>query len=123
MFPIQKEKKELQENLNQLNYFEDIKQLSELYSIDQQKSIKLIEDNIFIDELIRQFELLFNNAEYYQTLDIFKNTKQTIQDIMENNIIELPPLLLTKMILQIINQNRKHQVQVEFVQIIKKKQQ
>ncbi|CAD8183414.1 unnamed protein product [Paramecium pentaurelia] len=96
MFPIQKEKKELQENLNQLNYFEDIIQLSELYSIDQQKSIKFIEDNIFIDELIRQFELLFNNAEYYQTLDIFKNTKQTIQDIMENNIIELLPLLQTK---------------------------
>ncbi|CAD8214212.1 unnamed protein product [Paramecium pentaurelia] len=96
MFPIQKEKQELQENQYQLNYFEDLKQLSELYSQDQQKSIKLIEDNTFIDQLTRQFELLFNNAEYFQTLDIFKNTKQIIQDIIENNIIELQPLQQTK---------------------------
>ncbi|CAD8175693.1 unnamed protein product [Paramecium pentaurelia] len=96
MFPIQKEKLELQEKQYQLNYFEDIKQLSELYSNNQQKSNNLIEDNHFVDELTKQFELLFNNAEYFQTLDTFKNTKQIIKDLMENNIIELPPLLQTK---------------------------
>ncbi|CAD8195826.1 unnamed protein product [Paramecium pentaurelia] len=96
MFPIQKEKQDLQENQYQLNYFEDIKQLSELYSSDQQQSNNLIEDKYFIDELTKQFELSFNNAEYFQTLDTFKNTKQIIQDLMENNIIELQPLLQTK---------------------------
>ncbi|CAD8117883.1 unnamed protein product [Paramecium primaurelia] len=96
IFPIQKEKSELQEFEQQLNYFDDIKQLSELYSQEQQKSPKLIEDNHFINEIQRQFELLFNNSEYFQTLDTFKNTKETIKDIMENNVIELIPQFITK---------------------------
>ncbi|CAD8202281.1 unnamed protein product [Paramecium octaurelia] len=79
IFQIQNDKKELQENQQQFNYFEDIKQLSELSSSDRYKSTKLIEDNTFIDDLTRQFEQLFNNDEYFQTLDTFKNTKQIIQ--------------------------------------------
>ncbi|CAD8214059.1 unnamed protein product [Paramecium octaurelia] len=94
IYPIQKEKQELNECQLQLNYFEDITQLSELYfQGGQSKSAKLVQDNNFIDEITRQFELLFNNAEYFQTLDTFKKTKQTIQDIMENNTLELPPLV------------------------------
>ncbi|CAD8159221.1 unnamed protein product [Paramecium pentaurelia] len=96
MYPIQKEKQELQEYEYQLNYFEDIRNLSELYSQDEQKSQKLIQDINFIDEIQRQFELLFTSSEYFQTLDTFKNTRETIKDIMENNIIELLPLLITK---------------------------
>ncbi|CAD8213052.1 unnamed protein product [Paramecium pentaurelia] len=96
IFPIQKEKLELQECEQQLNYFEDIKQLSELYSQEQQQSPKLIEDNHFINELQRQFELLLNSSEYFQTLDTFKNTKETIKDIMENNVIELIPQFIKK---------------------------
>ncbi|CAD8172211.1 unnamed protein product [Paramecium pentaurelia] len=96
IYPIQKEKQEIQEYEQQLNYFEDIKQLSELYSQEQQKSPKLIEDNHFINEIQRQFELLFNSSEYFQTLDTFKNTKETIKDIMENNVIELIPQLIKK---------------------------
>ncbi|CAD8214119.1 unnamed protein product [Paramecium octaurelia] len=95
IFPIQKEKQELQEIQYQFNYFEDIKQLSEFYSSNMQKSTKLIEDNSFIDQLTRQFELLFNNAEYFQTQDTFKSTKQTIEDLIDNNVIELQPLLQT----------------------------
>ncbi|CAD8129489.1 unnamed protein product [Paramecium sonneborni] len=96
IFPIQKEKQELIEYEQQLNYFEDIKQLSELYSQDEQKSIKLQEDNNFIDEISRQFELLYNCSEYFQTLDTFKNTKETIKDIMQNNVIELFPFVNIK---------------------------
>ncbi|CAD8194892.1 unnamed protein product [Paramecium octaurelia] len=89
IFPIQKEKQELQEFESHLNYFEDIKSLSELYSQEQQQSPKLIEDNHFISEIQREFELLFNSSEYFQTMDTFKITKETIKDIMENNVIEL----------------------------------
>ncbi|CAD8198431.1 unnamed protein product [Paramecium octaurelia] len=89
LFPIQKEKQELQEFESQLNYFEDLKQLSELYSQEQQQSPKLIEDNNFINEIQREFELLFNSSEYFQTIDTFKNTKETIKNILENNVIEL----------------------------------
>ncbi|CAD8190140.1 unnamed protein product [Paramecium octaurelia] len=89
IFPIQKEKQELQEFESQLNYFEDIKQLSDLYSQEQQQSPKLIEDNYFINEIQREFELLFNSPEYFQTIDTFKNTKEAIKVIMENNVIEL----------------------------------
>ncbi|CAK81373.1 unnamed protein product (macronuclear) [Paramecium tetraurelia] len=89
MFPIQKEKQELQEFESQLNYFEDLKQLSELYSQEQQQSPKLIEDNHFINEIQKQFELLFNSSEYFQTVYTFKNTKEKIKDIMENNVIEM----------------------------------
>ncbi|CAD8129221.1 unnamed protein product [Paramecium sonneborni] len=96
IFPIQKEKQELIEYEQQLNYFEDLKQLSELYSQDEQKSTKLQEDNNFIDEISRQFELLFNCSEYFQTLDTFKNTKETIKDIMQNNVIELFPFVNIK---------------------------
>ncbi|CAD8190237.1 unnamed protein product [Paramecium pentaurelia] len=96
IFPIQKEKQELQEYEQQLNYFEDIKQLSELYSQEQQKSPKLIEDNHFINEIQRQFELLFNSSEYFQTLDTFKITKEKIKDIMENNVIQLIPQFIIK---------------------------
>ncbi|CAD8213786.1 unnamed protein product [Paramecium pentaurelia] len=96
IYPIQKEKQELQEFEQQLNYFEDIKQLSELYPQEQQKSPKLIEDNHFINEIQRQFELLLNSSEYFQTLDTFKHTKETIKDIMENNVIELIPSFITK---------------------------
>ncbi|CAD8100621.1 unnamed protein product [Paramecium primaurelia] len=96
IFPIQKEKKELQECESQLNYFEDIKQLSELYSQEQQKSPKLIEDNHFVNEIQRQFELLFNNSEYFSTLDTIKSTKEKIKDIMENNVIELIPQFIVK---------------------------
>ncbi|CAD8129882.1 unnamed protein product [Paramecium sonneborni] len=96
IFPIQKDKQELIEYEQQLNYFEDLKQLSELYSQDDQKSIKLQEDKNFIDEISRQFELLFNCYEYFQTLDTFKNTKETIKDIMQNNVIELFPFVNTK---------------------------
>ncbi|CAD8145734.1 unnamed protein product [Paramecium pentaurelia] len=96
IFPIQKEKLELQNYEQQYNYFEDIKQLSELYTQDEQKSSKLLEDNNFINEIQRQFEQLFNNSEYTQTLDTFKNTKQQIKDIMEINVIELLPLLMTQ---------------------------
>ncbi|CAK70830.1 unnamed protein product (macronuclear) [Paramecium tetraurelia] len=74
-FSIQKEKQELQEVQYRLNYFEDIKQLSEFSSLDMQKSTILIEDNAFIQELTRQFELLFNNAEYFQTLRYIQKYK------------------------------------------------
>ncbi|CAD8131231.1 unnamed protein product [Paramecium sonneborni] len=96
IFPIQKEKQELIEYEQQLNYFEDLKQLSQLYSSEEQKSIKLQEDNNFINEISRQFELLFNCSEYFQTLDTFKNTKETIKDIMQNNVIELLPFVNIK---------------------------
>ncbi|CAD8182634.1 unnamed protein product [Paramecium pentaurelia] len=97
IFPIQKEKSELHEQYFQLNYFEDIKQLQE-YNSDNYliSSKKLIEDNNFIDDVTRQFELLFNYAKYFQTLDIFEKTKQIIEDLMENNILQLPPLFFTK---------------------------
>ncbi|CAD8129463.1 unnamed protein product [Paramecium sonneborni] len=95
IFPIQKEKQELLEYEQQLNYFKDIKQLSELYQ-EQQKSPKLIEDTHFINEIQRQFELLFNSSEYFQTIDTFKNTKETIKDIIETNVIELIPSLIPK---------------------------
>ncbi|CAD8093428.1 unnamed protein product [Paramecium sonneborni] len=96
IFPIQKEKQELIEYEQQLNYLEDLKQLSQLYSQEDQKSNKLQEDNNFIDEISRQFELLFNCSEYFQTLDTFKNIKETINDIQQNNIIELFPFVDTK---------------------------
>ncbi|CAD8162604.1 unnamed protein product [Paramecium octaurelia] len=96
IFPIQKEKQELQDYEQQLNYFEDIKQLSQLYSQECQKSQKLVEDNNFIDSIQSQLELLFNNSEYFQMLDTIKNTKGIIKDIKENNAIELIPLLIIK---------------------------
>ncbi|CAD8214052.1 unnamed protein product [Paramecium octaurelia] len=96
IFPIQKEKQELQEYDQQFNYFEDLKQLSQLYSQGQQKSTKLEDDNNFIDEIQRQFELLFNCTEYFSTIDTFKNTKETIKDIIENNLIELIPIQTSK---------------------------
>ncbi|CAD8214054.1 unnamed protein product [Paramecium octaurelia] len=96
IFPIQKEKQELQDYDQQFNYFEDLKQLSQLYSQGQQKSTKLEDDNNFIDEIQRQFELLFNCTEYFSTIDTFKNTKETIKDIIENNIIELIPIQTSK---------------------------
>ncbi|CAD8214056.1 unnamed protein product [Paramecium octaurelia] len=96
IFPIQKEKQELLDYDQQFNYFEDLKQLSQLYSQGQQKSTKLEDDNNFIDEIQRQFELLFNCTEYFSTIDTFKNTKETIKDIKENNIIELIPIQTSK---------------------------
>ncbi|CAD8201386.1 unnamed protein product [Paramecium pentaurelia] len=93
---IQKEKQELQDYDQQSNYFDDLKQLSELYSQEQQKSSKLDEDTTFINEMQRQFELLFNCSEYFSTIDTFKNTKEIINDVMENNIIELIPLQTIK---------------------------
>ncbi|CAD8187231.1 unnamed protein product [Paramecium octaurelia] len=96
IFQIQKEKQELQEYSFQSTYLEDLKQLSNLYSQDQQQSTKLIDDDNFIDVIVKQFELLFNNAEYFQTLDTFKNTKQTIQDLIQTNFVELPPQSLKK---------------------------
>ncbi|CAD8215485.1 unnamed protein product [Paramecium octaurelia] len=96
IFPIQKEKQELLDYDQQFNYFEDLKQLSQLYSQGQQKSTKLEDDNNFIDEIQRQFELLFNCTEYFSTIDTFKNTKETIKDIKENNLIELIPIQTSK---------------------------
>ncbi|CAK80506.1 unnamed protein product (macronuclear) [Paramecium tetraurelia] len=96
VFPIQKEKQELQEFESQLSYFEDITQLSKLYSQEQQQSPKLIQDNHFINEIQIQFELLFISSEYFQTVDTFKNTKEIIKDIIDNNVIELVPSNITK---------------------------
>ncbi|CAD8213864.1 unnamed protein product [Paramecium octaurelia] len=96
IFPIQKEKQELQEFESQLNYFEDLKQLSQFYSQEQLQSPKLIEDDHFIKEIQRQFELLFNSTEYFQTVDTFKNIKETIKDIMENDLIEFFPSNINK---------------------------
>ncbi|CAD8166298.1 unnamed protein product [Paramecium pentaurelia] len=96
IYPIQKEKQELQDYDLQLNYFEDVQQLSELYTQNQQQSMKLQEDNNFIDEISRQFELLLNSSEYSQTLELFKNTKETIKDFKENNVIELFQFITNK---------------------------
>ncbi|CAD8131149.1 unnamed protein product [Paramecium sonneborni] len=72
---------------------------------------KQIEDTHLIIEIQTQLELLFNISEYFLTFDIFKNTKETIQDIMENNIIELIPSLIIKQdSVYLINKNKKLRV-------------
>ncbi|CAD8083706.1 unnamed protein product [Paramecium primaurelia] len=124
IYPIQKEKQELQDYNLQLNYFEDVQQLSELYTQNQEQSMKLQEDNNFIDEISKQFELLLNSSEYSQTLELFKNTKETIKDLKVNNVIDLFPFIKNKQneFVFLFNINKKHQAQIEFVIIIKKKQ-
>ncbi|CAD8168398.1 unnamed protein product [Paramecium octaurelia] len=72
------------------------KLLTQLYSQDQQKSSKLQEDKTFINEMQRQFELLLNCSDIFQTLDVFKNTREYVKDIMENNTIQFLPLLKNK---------------------------
>ncbi|CAD8120135.1 unnamed protein product [Paramecium primaurelia] len=84
MFPIQKEKKELQESLNQLNYFEDIIQLSEV-QMNQQDNLNyyLIMLNIIKLQTYskiqnKQFKIqwkiiLLNCHHYYKQKNEFVN--------------------------------------------------
>ncbi|CAD8082472.1 unnamed protein product [Paramecium primaurelia] len=116
---VQTEKLEIKNYEQQYNYFEDIKQLLELYTQDKQKSSQLLEDNNFINEIQQQFEQLFNNSKYTQTLDTFINTKEKIKDIMEINVIELLPLLMnqneskTPSLSRICSHNKKEIIMID----------
>ncbi|CAD8213641.1 unnamed protein product [Paramecium pentaurelia] len=94
IFVIQKEKQSFLENSSiQNNFQEDVKQLSQFLSIEtQENNLQILQDNSFIDEIFKQFDLLFNNAVYFQTIDTFKAAKQKIQEINENIKIQLNTL-------------------------------
>ncbi|CAD8153687.1 unnamed protein product [Paramecium pentaurelia] len=94
IFTIQKEKESLLENCQILhNFQEDVKSLSQFLSTDSQDNqMEFQQDSQFIDQIFQQFELLFNNASYFQTIDIFKDAKQKINEINENIKIEIIPL-------------------------------
>ncbi|CAD8215071.1 unnamed protein product [Paramecium pentaurelia] len=91
IFTIQKEKQSLLEKCQILhNFQENVKSLSEVLSIDtKDDQMEFQQDSQFIDEIFQQFELLFNNASYCQTIDIFKDAKQKINEINENIKIDI----------------------------------
>ncbi|CAD8177435.1 unnamed protein product [Paramecium octaurelia] len=90
---VQQEKQLLLEGVQvQQNFQDDVKSLSQFLSSEYQgKQIEFQQDSQFIDEIFKQFELLFNNASYFQTIDAFKDAKQKINEINENFQIELMP--------------------------------
>ncbi|CAD8058012.1 unnamed protein product [Paramecium primaurelia] len=94
IFVIQKEKQTFLENSSiQNNFQEDVKSLSQFLLIEtQENNLQTFQDNSFIDEIFNQFELLFNNSVYFQTIDTFKAAKQKIQEINENTKIQLNTL-------------------------------
>ncbi|CAD8117764.1 unnamed protein product [Paramecium primaurelia] len=94
IFTIQQEKQSLLENSQILhNFQEDVKLLSEFLSTDNQDNqMEFQQDSQFIDEIFKQFELLFNYASCFQSIDIFKDAKQKINEINENVKIEIIPL-------------------------------
>ncbi|CAD8161829.1 unnamed protein product [Paramecium pentaurelia] len=88
---IQKEKSSLLENYQPFYNFQDeVKSLSKFLSTDNQdKQLEFQQDSQFIDQIFQQFELLFNNASYFQTIDTFKDAKQKIELMNENIKFEL----------------------------------
>ncbi|CAD8184629.1 unnamed protein product [Paramecium octaurelia] len=94
IFTIQKEKQSLLDNFQiQHNFQEEVKSLSEFLSTEtQEKQLESIYDSQFIDEIVKQFDLIFNSASYFQTIDTFKDCKQKINEINQNNQIELMSL-------------------------------
>ncbi|CAK76384.1 unnamed protein product (macronuclear) [Paramecium tetraurelia] len=100
---IQKEKQSVLESVQiQKDFLEDLKSLSEFLSADSQdKQFEFSSDDQFIDEVFKQFQLLFNNSEYFQTVDAFKEAKQKIIEVKENIKIEL-----------ILQKNKNNQVKL-----------
>ncbi|CAD8067401.1 unnamed protein product [Paramecium primaurelia] len=88
---IQKEKSSLLENYQLFYNFQDeVKSLSKFLSIDNQnKQLEFQLDSQLIHQIFQQFELLFNNASYFQTIDTFKDVKQKIELMNENIKFEL----------------------------------
>ncbi|CAD8185151.1 unnamed protein product [Paramecium octaurelia] len=94
IFTIQKEKQSQQEKFQtQYNFQEEIRSLSEFLSSESQENqLEFQQDSQFIDEIGKQFDLLINGSAYFQTIDTFKDAKQKINEINQNNQIELSSL-------------------------------
>ncbi|CAK84034.1 unnamed protein product, partial (macronuclear) [Paramecium tetraurelia] len=91
IFAIQKEKSSQSETYQSMyNFQDDVKFLSDYLSTDPlHKQLEFQQDNQFIDQIFSQFELLFNNASYFQTIHTFKDAKQKINELNENMKFQL----------------------------------
>ncbi|CAD8095956.1 unnamed protein product [Paramecium primaurelia] len=86
---FKKEKQSLLQNFNtQYNFQEDVKQLSEFLLI-QDNQIELSQDGQFIDEIFKQFELIFQNEAHNKTVQTFKDVVQNINNLNKDNQIEI----------------------------------
>ncbi|CAD8177419.1 unnamed protein product [Paramecium octaurelia] len=90
IFTIQKEKQSQLDNFQtQYNFQEEVRSLFEFLSIESQEDqLEFQQDSQFIDEIAKQFDLLFNGSAYFQTIDTFKDAKYKINEIYQNIQIE-----------------------------------
>ncbi|CAD8167847.1 unnamed protein product [Paramecium pentaurelia] len=115
----EKEQQSLKENCQtQSNFQEDVRQLSEFLQT-QENQIELSQDSKFIDDIYKQFELIFQNETHNKTIQTFKDVVWNINNLNKENKIELMSLQTqnNQKTLSLSNLCQKHKKEIIMIDI------